>query len=132
MTRAKTLLLVATLAAGTALMPAAPAAALPLTPSAFAAAAGELSPLVPVSRSGRALTAGILGGLLLGGVIASQYPYRYGYYPQYGYAPYYPAYPVYRLYPLDPAIAYCIRRFKSYDVYSMTYLGYDGRRHPCP
>jgi hypothetical protein len=127
-----TLFLAATLAAGTALMPAVPASAVPLTPSAFAAAAGDLSPLVPVSRSGRRLTAGIIGGLLLGGVIASQYPYRYGYYPYYGYAPYYPAYPVYRPYPLDPAIAYCIRRFKSYDVHSRTYLGYDGRRHRCP
>lgn len=29
-------------------------------------------------------------------------------------------------------IAYCKRRFKSYDVRSGTYLGYDGERHPCP
>jgi hypothetical protein len=127
-----TLFLTATLAAGTALMPAVPASAVPLTPSAFAAAAGDLSPLVPVSRSGRRLTAGIIGGLLLGGVIASQYPYRYGYYPHYGYAPYAP-YPLYSPgYPVDAATAYCIRRFKSYDVYSRTYLGYDGRRHYCP
>jgi BA14K-like protein len=29
-------------------------------------------------------------------------------------------------------IANCIRRFKSYDVRTRTYLGYDGLRHPCP
>ena len=32
----------------------------------------------------------------------------------------------------DPAIEYCMRRFKSYDLRTMTFLGYDGRRHPCP
>jgi len=31
-----------------------------------------------------------------------------------------------------PGINYCIRRFRSYDPYSRTYLGYDGYRHPCP
>ncbi|ABE62879.1 conserved hypothetical protein [Nitrobacter hamburgensis X14] len=29
-------------------------------------------------------------------------------------------------------VAYCQQRFKSYDVSSGTYLGYDGKRHPCP
>lgn len=28
--------------------------------------------------------------------------------------------------------AYCAQRFRSYDPASGTYLGYDGRRHPCP
>ena len=28
--------------------------------------------------------------------------------------------------------AYCAQRFKSYDPRSGTYLGYDGKRHPCP
>ena len=32
----------------------------------------------------------------------------------------------------DSAVAYCMRRFKSYDPISGTYLGYDGYRHPCP
>ena len=33
----------------------------------------------------------------------------------------------------DPAdVAYCARRFRSYDPNSQTYLGRDGRRHPCP
>lgn len=29
-------------------------------------------------------------------------------------------------------VAYCMRRFKSYDPRSGTYLGFDGLRHPCP
>lgn len=32
----------------------------------------------------------------------------------------------------DEAIGYCMQRFRSYDPVSMTYLGYDGLRHPCP
>jgi hypothetical protein len=32
----------------------------------------------------------------------------------------------------DDAIAYCIRRFKSYDIETRTYMGFDGYRHPCP
>jgi len=27
---------------------------------------------------------------------------------------------------------FCAQRFRSYDPISETYLGYDGRRHPCP
>jgi BA14K-like protein len=34
--------------------------------------------------------------------------------------------------PPGDAVAYCMHRFKSYDPRSGTYLGYDGRRHPCP
>lgn len=32
----------------------------------------------------------------------------------------------------NSAVAYCMRRFRSYDPASGTYLGYDGYRHPCP
>jgi hypothetical protein len=32
----------------------------------------------------------------------------------------------------DSTVAYCMRRFRSYDPRSATYLGYDGQRHPCP
>lgn len=32
----------------------------------------------------------------------------------------------------DAAIRYCMHRFRSYDPVSMTYLGFDGFRHPCP
>jgi len=34
--------------------------------------------------------------------------------------------------PTPGEVAYCTRRFKSYDPGSGTYLGYDGLRHPCP
>jgi hypothetical protein len=30
------------------------------------------------------------------------------------------------------AVQYCMRRFRSYDPNSMTYVGRDGRRHRCP
>ena len=30
------------------------------------------------------------------------------------------------------AIAWCAQHYRSYDPYSMTFMGYDGRRHPCP
>ena len=30
------------------------------------------------------------------------------------------------------AIAACARRFRSYDIRTRSYLGYDGHRHPCP
>jgi hypothetical protein len=30
------------------------------------------------------------------------------------------------------AVQYCLRRFRSYDPGSMTYVGRDGRRHRCP
>jgi BA14K-like protein len=48
------------------------------------------------------------------------WPYPYSYEPYYYEAPY------------DDAIAYCIQRYRSYDVRTRTYLGYDGLRHPCP
>lgn len=32
----------------------------------------------------------------------------------------------------DAGISYCMRRFRSYDPYTMTYMGYDGRRRRCP
>lgn len=58
---------------------------------------------------------------VLGGIIAAQ--------PRY----YEPA-PVYAAPPpgYDEDEAYCMRRFKSYDPESGTYLGFDGYRHPCP
>ncbi|HVX98434.1 MAG TPA: BA14K family protein [Pseudorhodoplanes sp.] len=30
------------------------------------------------------------------------------------------------------AIAYCRQRYRSYDIRTQTYLGFDGQRHPCP
>lgn len=86
---------------------------------------------------GAALGAGAVGlatGAIIGGALAAP---RYD--PYYGSGYYAPA-PVY----VEPEAtgtiysetggdeAYCIRRFKSYDPASGTYLGYDGLRHPCP
>ena len=89
-------------------------------------------------RGGRwwgAPAAGFAAGALIGGAIAGA-PYYYGGGPYYGYAePYYDG-PAYAEGPVeggpggDPG--YCAQRFKSYDPSSGTYLGYDGRRHPCP
>ena len=74
--------------------------------------------------------AGLLGGAIIGGMLAS--PYYYGPGPYYSYpGPYYPA-PDYVAPPPGDAVAYCMQRFKSYDPRSGTYLGYDGFRHPCP
>jgi len=74
--------------------------------------------------------AGLLGGAIVGGLLAA--PYYYGPdYPYYGPGPYYPG-PVYAGPPPGDAVAYCMQRFKSYDPRSGTYLGYDGLRHPCP
>ncbi len=32
----------------------------------------------------------------------------------------------------EETVAYCQQRYRSYDVGSGTYVGYDGFRHPCP
>jgi hypothetical protein len=56
---------------------------------------------------GGAVAAGILGGLLLGAIIANEAQRNRG-------------------------VDWCARRFRSYDPYSQTYLGRDGYRHRCP
>jgi hypothetical protein len=66
---------------------------------------------------GAGVAAGVIGGLILGGMLAAPYYDR----PYYG-----PGY-----YGGD-AVGYCMRRFRSYDPRSGTYVGYDGYRHPCP
>jgi hypothetical protein len=92
---------------------------------------------------------GFVAGAIIGGAIAAPYYYGPGYYygggpyygpgPYYGQGPYYPAPagPAYysgpaRGGPPGDAVAYCMRRFKSYDPRSGTYLGLDNARHPCP
>jgi hypothetical protein len=77
------------------------------------------------SRAGAAAAAGVIGGII-GGIIAAQPrgPVYYEEGPVYYEDEFYPD--------LDAAEAYCARRFKSWDPISRTYLGYDGRRHPCP
>ena len=70
--------------------------------------------------------AGLLGGAIIGGMLAAPYYYGNG---AYAYEP--------RRYVYGPgyggnAVAYCMQRFRSYDRRSGTYLGYDGYRHSCP
>jgi BA14K-like protein len=79
--------------------------------------------------------AGLLGGAIIGGALAAPY-YGYGYYPPaYGYG-YYPA-PAYG-YPAPAyggggdSVAYCARKYRSYDPSTGTFLGTDGARHSCP
>ena len=72
-----------------------------------------------------AAAGGFAVGALIGSALAAP---RYYYYdePGYYYAPDVYAGP-------DPStVAYCEQRFRSYDVSTGTYLGYDGIRHPCP
>jgi len=80
-----------------------------------------------------------VAGAVVGGALASSYPYYGGSdYYDYGYYddPYYygdttvvAAVPA----PVgDDAVAYCIQTYRSYDLASGTYLGFDGLRHPCP
>jgi hypothetical protein len=69
-------------------------------------------------------------------VVYGASPYYEPFYDTYGYSyeePYsYPGYTYAEPSADGDAIAECMRRFKSYDVRTMTYLGYDGLRHPCP
>ncbi len=68
--------------------------------------------------------AGLAAGALIGGAIAANsYPYGYGYAPGYYAAP---------AYVEGDGVAYCMRRYRSYDPRSGTYLNYDGNRYPCP
>jgi hypothetical protein len=76
--------------------------------------------------------AGIAAGVAIGSALAG--PYYYGGYGPGYYGPGYDEY-AYEPYAAAPAggdVAYCEQRFRSYDPASGTYLGYDGRRHPCP
>jgi hypothetical protein len=84
---------------------------------------------------GWGLGAGLLGGAIIGGALAAPYYYGPGYYPPAYYGPgYYPA-PAYGYgapgYGGD-GVAYCARRYRSYDPGSGTFLGNDGLRHSCP
>jgi len=123
------------LAASVALFSTGSASALPLSPAVGGATlAAQLDRSLPTIqiryRHGRggAAAAGFIGGAILGGIIASQRPYYYD--QPYGY---YPPFPIFQPYPMGGAtVDYCMRRFRSYDSYSMTYLGNDGFRHPCP
>lgn len=77
---------------------------------------------------------GFAAGAAIGGIGSYAYYGRgYGYYDDPYYYGYYdePSVAVVQDGGGD-SVAYCSRRFKSYDPASGTYLGYDGKRHPCP
>jgi hypothetical protein len=116
----------ATVAVISACLMAVPAAAAPLAGAvskvlAPQAQSGDNSLLVQVQHrrggwrgghhhgggNGGAVAAGVIGGLMLGAIIANEAQRNRG-------------------------VDYCIQRYRSYDPNSMTYLGRDGRRHSCP
>lgn len=69
-------------------------------------------------------------GLVIGGALGSSYGYYgapYGYYDD----SYYDE-GVVAVVPGGGGVEYCRQRYRSYDVRTGTYLGYDGLRHPCP
>jgi len=82
---------------------------------------------------GGAFVGGLAAGALIGGAVAGA-PYYYGYPGYYGYyyGPGYYAAPAYAPPPEGDAEAYCMQRYRSYDPNTGTFLGKDGRRHPCP
>ena len=58
--------------------------------------------------TGAAVLGGLAAGAILGGAIANSQAQA------------------------NDTVAYCAQRYRSFDVASGTYLGYDGYRHPCP
>ena len=109
-----------------------PAAAAPIgQPVAIARPASDLT--TPVYWRGGwgwgpgAFVGGLAAGAIIGGAIAAPYYYGSPYYYPPGYAPV-PAYAP----PPGDAVSYCMQRYRSYDPNSGTFLGKDGRRHPCP
>jgi BA14K-like protein len=77
---------------------------------------------------GGAFVGGLAAGALIGGAVAA--PYYYG--SPYYYGPAYPPPVAYAPPPQGDAVAYCMQHYRSYDPNSGTFLGSDGRRHPCP
>jgi hypothetical protein len=69
---------------------------------------------------GYGIGAGLATGLIVGGALAAANRGYYddGYYAQAPYAG-------------GGNVEYCLQRYRSYDPASGTYLGFDGRRHPC-
>lgn len=71
---------------------------------------------------------GFAAGAIIGGALASRYYYPGPYY----YEPYYAPPPPPAYYGGGDDVSYCMSRFRTYDPRSGTYMGNDGRRHPCP
>lgn len=83
-------------------------------------------------RHGFGFGLGFATGAVVGTALAAPWWYDDDDYDYASYA-YVPAYYEYDDYAWDrPDIRYCEMRFKSYDPLTRAYLGYDGRRHPCP
>ena len=128
-------LTIAMAVAGTIACTAIPATGAPLSAGATQFKSAVTSDIEQVrwrghrGGGGGAVIGGIAAGMLLGGLIASS-PY-YGPPGYYG-APGYYGGPVYRYgYRPDGWEAYCFSRYRSFDPYSGTYMGYHGVRHPC-
>lgn len=79
-------------------------------------------------RGGGGFYPGLAAGAIIGGALAA--PFAFGYSDPYYYDDDYVEAPA--VTSDADAIAYCKQRFRSYDVRTGTYLGYDGLRHPCP
>jgi len=130
--------------AGGAVLSAAPVLAAPIgQPSAVASAATHITDQVRWRGGwgwGGAVVGGLAAGALIGGALASPYYYGPAYYPAYPYgAPAYYAPPAaygpppgYGPPPQGDEETYCLQRYRSYDPNTGTFLGNDGRRHPCP
>lgn len=133
----RNLVLTSGLLAGAAFVAPSPAAAQVRMDPALTAGAGLAASEVQYRRyggnrgyyyggrrryNGGAAAAGIIGGLAAGAIIGGALSNQYGYaQPQ----------TVYGVQD-QGGVDYCIQRFRSYDVRSGTYLGYDGLRHSCP
>lgn len=59
------------------------------------------------SDDGGAVAAGIIGGLIIGAIIANETQRQ-------------------------RSVSYCARHYRSYDPSTMTFIGRDGRRYRCP
>jgi hypothetical protein len=122
--------------AGVLAMAALPAAAAPISTAAAGLHPANTGAVEQVRwRGGGAVIGGLAAGMILGGIIASSPHYYGGPYYYYGPPPYYapPPYYGYGPGPYGPPDweAYCFSRYRSFDPYSGTYMGYDGLRHPC-
>jgi hypothetical protein len=139
-------IIAAILIAGSAPWLTGPAAAAPLSqPSIIQNAATPSVETVQFRRWGGGWRGrgwwgpGVIAGAIIGGAVAASRPWYgpYGYADGY-YAPPPPAAygyqvaPGYQAAPDGDDVAYCQRRFRSYDPATGTYLGYDGVRHACP
>ena len=84
---------------------------------------------------GWGVAGGLAAGAIIGGALAAPYYYG-GYYggPYYGGAYY--ANPGYYAEPYagggGDAVEYCMQRYRSYNPNTGTFMGNDGRPHPCP